>query len=330
MTIDTGGAFLSLRYDLRAPAFGAPAAALYQAALEQCAWAEEHGFLMATLSEHHGSDDGYCPSPLVMAAAIAGRTRHLRMMIAALVVPLYDPVRLAEDLAVLDLASGGRVDLILGAGYREEELAMYGRTLDDRIPMLEEGVEVLRQAWTGEEFEYRGRRLRVTPRPARPEGPGLLLGGSSRGAARRAARLGLGFLPVDATVWGYYQEACRELGQEVGPAPGLDQPRFIHVADDPDEAWARIAPHAFHDTNVYGSWLADANERGPYETTDDVDSLRESGAYIVITPDDCVARIRETGGLMLHPLMGGLDPDLAWESLELIGSKVIPRLAQPA
>ena len=324
------GAFLSLRYDMRAPAFGPPAEVLYKAALEQCAWAEDHGFGMATLSEHHGADDGYCPSPLVMAAAIAGRTRNLRLMIAALVLPLYDPIRLAEDLAVLDLASGGRVDLILGAGYRAEELAMFGHTLDDRIPLLEEGIAVLQQAWTGEEFEYRGRRVRVTPRPARPDGPGLILGGASRAAARRAARLGLSFLPVDETIWAHYQDACRELGREVGPAPALDGPRFIHVAEDPDRAWARIAPHAFHDTNVYGSWLADANERGPYESTDDVDSLRTSGAYVVITPDECVEMVRKTGSLLLHPLMGGLDPDLAWESLELVANKVLPGLAEPA
>ena len=224
------GAFLSLRYDLRAPAFGAPAEALYRAALEQCAWAEDNGFLMATLSEHHGSDDGYCPSPLVMAAAIAGRTRHLRIMIAALVLPLYDPIRLAEDLAVLDLASGGRVDLILGAGYRHEELAMFGRTLDERIPLLEEGIEVLRHAWTGEEFEYRGRRVRVTPRPGPPRGAGPAARRvRRRPAARRAARLGLGFLPVDATVWPHYPEACRELGQErrarPRPRPAPVRPR---------------------------------------------------------------------------------------------------------
>lgn len=324
------GAFLSLRYDLRAPAFGAPAEALYRAALEQCAWAEDHGFLMATLSEHHGSDDGYCPSPLVMAAAIAGRTRNLRIMVAALILPLYDPIRLAEDLAVLDLASGGRIDLILGAGYRPEELAMFGHTLDDRVPLLEENIEVLQKAWTGEEFEYRGRTVRVTPRPARPDGPGLILGGASKGAARRAARMGLGFLPVDDATWAEYQEASRELGREVGPTPGLGGPRFIHVADDPDQAWSRIAPHAFHDTNVYGSWLADAKARGPYAMTDDVDSLRADGAYIVITPDECVERVRETGSLLLHPLMGGLDPDLAWESLELIAAEVIPRLGEPA
>ncbi|HLM29854.1 MAG TPA: LLM class flavin-dependent oxidoreductase [Acidimicrobiales bacterium] len=324
------GAFLSLRYDLRAPAFGTPAEALYRAALEQCAWAEDNGFLMATLSEHHGSDDGYCPSPLVMAAAIAGRTRNLRILVAALIVPLYDPIRLAEDLAVLDLASGGRTDIILGAGYRPEELAMFGHDMDERVPLLEEGIAVLRSAWSGEEFEYRGRRVRVTPRPARPDGPGLLMGGSSPAAARRAARLGLGFVPVDESLWPPYADACREHGREAGSAPALNGPRFIHIADDPDEAWARIAPHALHETNSYGAWLSSADALGPYRTTDDVDSLRASGEYLVLTPDECVARVRETRSLLLHPLMGGLHPDLAWESLELVASKVIPRLAQPA
>lgn len=324
------GAFLSLRYDLRAPAFGPPAEALYQAALEQCAWAEDKGFLMATLSEHHGSDDGYCPSPLVMAAAIAGRTRNLRILIAALVVPLYDPIRLAEDLAVLDLASGGRVDLILGAGYRPEEMAMYGRAMDERAALLEEGIAALRSAWSGEEFEYRGRRMRVTPRPGRPDGPGLLMGGSTPAAARLAARLGLGFLPVDESLWPPYAEACREHGREAGTAPSLSGPKFIHVSDDPDAAWARIAPHALHDTNTYGAWLASADSQGPYTSTDDVDGLRTNGEYLVLTPDECLARVRETGSLLLHPLMGGLDPDLAWESLELVASKVIPRLAEPA
>jgi alkanesulfonate monooxygenase SsuD/methylene tetrahydromethanopterin reductase-like flavin-dependent oxidoreductase (luciferase family) len=323
------GAFLSLRYDLRAPAFGTPAEALYSAALDQIAWAEDHGFLMVSLSEHHGSDDGYCPSPLVMAAAIAGRTRTIRMLVAALVVPLYDPVRLAEDLAVLDLASGGRVDLILGAGYRPEELAMYDRRMRDRGRLLEEGIEVLRAAWTGEEFEYRGRRIRVTPRPARPEGPGLMLGGSTPAGARRAARLGLGFVPVDASLWAPYEEECRRLGREPGAAFDVTTPRFVHVADDPDAAWARIAPHAMHETNSYGAWLASAEALGPYTPADDADALRASGDYLVLTPDECVALVRESGTLMLHPLMGGLDPDLAWESLELVASKVIPRLGAP-
>jgi alkanesulfonate monooxygenase SsuD/methylene tetrahydromethanopterin reductase-like flavin-dependent oxidoreductase (luciferase family) len=320
------GLQLGLRYDLRSPAFGPPAEALYRAALEQAEWAERHGFGSVTLSEHHGSDDGYCPSPVVVAGAMAGRTRSIRIVIAALLMPLYDPIRLAEDLAVLDLASGGRVDLVVGAGYRPEELAMYGRTLDDRVPLVEEGVAVLRSAWSGEEFEYRGRRVRVTPRPLRPRGPALLMAGATKGAARRAARLGDGFIPVDTSLWPVYEAECRKLGREPGPAPADTGPLFIHVADDPDEAWARIAPHALHETNSYGEWLTAAEGIARYTPSDDADALRAGGAYAVLTPDECVEMARSTGALRLHPLMGGLPPDLSWESLELVASKVLPRL----
>jgi alkanesulfonate monooxygenase SsuD/methylene tetrahydromethanopterin reductase-like flavin-dependent oxidoreductase (luciferase family) len=325
----TEGVRLSLRYDLRAPAFGPPAQALYAAALEQCVWAEDRGFDSVAVSEHHGSDDGYCPSPLVLAAAITGRTRSLRVMVAALVLPLYDPIRLAEDLAVLDLASGGRVDVVIGAGYRPEELAMYGRVMDDRVPLVEEGVAALRAAWSGEEFEYRGRRVRVTPTPSRPGGPMLLMGGATPGAARRAARLGDGFIPVDASLWPVYEAACRDLGREPGPPPPPNGPLFIHVADDPERAWSRIAPHALHETNSYGSWLTSAEGIAVYTPMDDPQALRASGMYAVVTPDECLAMARANGALRLHPLMGGLPPDLAWESLELVATKVLPRLQAP-
>ena len=99
MTSDDG-VRLSLRYDLRAPAFGPPAEALYAAALEQSEWAEGQGFELVNLTEHHASDDGYCPSPLVLAAAITGRTRSLRVLVAALVLPLYDPIRTRVSVAM--------------------------------------------------------------------------------------------------------------------------------------------------------------------------------------------------------------------------------------
>jgi alkanesulfonate monooxygenase SsuD/methylene tetrahydromethanopterin reductase-like flavin-dependent oxidoreductase (luciferase family) len=282
---------------------------------------------MVAVSEHHGADDGYCPSPLVVAAAIAGRTRSVRILVSALVLPLYDPLRLAEDLAVLDLASAGRVDVIIGAGYLPSELAMFDRRMDERVALVEEGIGVLRAAWTGEEFEYRGRRVKVTPRPVRPRGPALLMGGSTPAAARRAARLGDGFVPVDGALWPVYEAACRELGRNPGPAPALAGPSFVHVALDPDEAWSRIAPHALHETNSYGAWLANAQGVARYTPTDDTDALRASGRYAVVTPDECVALASSTGALRLHPLMGGLPPELAWESLELVASDVLPRLA---
>src|SRR5690349_18375772 len=102
-----------LRFDMRAPEIGASTADLYSAATDMCEWAENHGALAAVLCEHHGSHDGYLPSPLILASAIAARTKRLPITIAALLLPFYDTVRLAEDMAVLDLISKGRVSYIL-------------------------------------------------------------------------------------------------------------------------------------------------------------------------------------------------------------------------
>ena len=124
---------LTLRYDMRSPDFGAPAPLLYQAALEQSAWAEERLRVDAvSVSEHHHCEDGYCPSPLVLAAGIAGATTRAAITVAATVVPLHDPVRLAEDIAVAGLISGGRLVIVLAAGYRPVEFDMLGRDFDSR------------------------------------------------------------------------------------------------------------------------------------------------------------------------------------------------------
>src|SRR6266513_5043746 len=181
-------AMLGLRYDLRAPSWGsATHAEMYAACLDQARWGDERGIDFVVLSEHHGAEDGYIPAPVTMAAAVAGRTRRIGIHIAAILVPLHDPVRLAEELAVLDLASGGRVSFVAGVGYRYEEFEMAGVDRKERGKLLEEYVDVLRKAWTGEPFEWRGRTIRVTPRPASP--PMILMGGSTESAARRAARL---------------------------------------------------------------------------------------------------------------------------------------------
>src|SRR5438552_8678963 len=115
-------AMIAIRYDLRVPPFATTThAALYSACLDQCAWADELGLDTVVLSEHHGVGDGYLPAPLTLAAVIGGRTKRIRINIAAVLVPLHDPVRLAEQLAVLDLASESRVSFVAGLGYRAEE-----------------------------------------------------------------------------------------------------------------------------------------------------------------------------------------------------------------
>src|ERR687891_990776 len=237
-------AMLGLRYDLRAPTWGsATHAELYAACLEQVAWGDAHGLDFVVLSEHHGADDGYVPAPVTMAAAVAGRTRRIGINIAAILVPLHDPVRLAEELAVLDLASGGRVSFVAGVGYRYEEFEMAGVDRKQRGKLLEEYVDVMRKAWTGEPFEWRGRTVQVTPSPATKPHPTMMIGGSTEKAARRAARMQLGFFPAygDPALGTAYDDECAKVGFTGGFYSLPGNLGFVHVADDPDAAWAKIA-----------------------------------------------------------------------------------------
>ncbi len=96
----------TLRFDMRAPGWAGSAADLYAAAIDMCEWAETRGAALAVLSEHHGTDDGHLPAPLMLASAIAARTRSLAILLAAVPIPLWDPVRLAEEMSVLDLIAG--------------------------------------------------------------------------------------------------------------------------------------------------------------------------------------------------------------------------------
>jgi alkanesulfonate monooxygenase SsuD/methylene tetrahydromethanopterin reductase-like flavin-dependent oxidoreductase (luciferase family) len=317
---------LGLRYDLRAPAFaGVTHAEMYAACLEQCAWADARGFDVVALSEHHGVDDGYMSAPVTLAAAIAGRTARMQINIAAVLVPLHDPVRLAEQLATLQLASGGRLSLVAGLGYRPEEFEMAGVDRRQRGRLLDEYVDVLRKAWTGEPFEWRGRTVRVTPAPQSP--PVVLIGGSTEKAARRAARLRAGFFPAvgDPALAAVYEEACAQHGFTGFVAmPG--GPGFVHVSDDPERDWARIAPHALYDAQTYAAWQTPGQRSQVHTAAKTIDELRASGVYRVVTPDECVALAREHGRVLLHPLMGGLSPTLAWASLELFEQKVLGRL----
>jgi alkanesulfonate monooxygenase SsuD/methylene tetrahydromethanopterin reductase-like flavin-dependent oxidoreductase (luciferase family) len=317
---------LGLRYDLRAPAFaGVTHAELYAACLDQCVWAEAHGFDVVALSEHHGVDDGYMSAPVTLAAAIAGRTRRLQLNIAAVLVPLHDPVRLAEQLAVVQLVSGGRLSLVAGMGYRDEEFQMAGIDRRQRGRLFDEYVGVMRQAWSGEPFEWRGRTVRATPVPPSP--PMVLIGGSTEKAARRAARLHAGFFPAiaDAALAAAYEEECARQGF-TGFVVMPGGPGFVHVSNDPERDWARIAPHALYDARTYAAWQPPGQRSQVHVAGNTLDELRRSGVYRVVTPDECVALAEEYGRVLLHPLMGGLSPTLAWESLELFERAVLPRL----
>jgi alkanesulfonate monooxygenase SsuD/methylene tetrahydromethanopterin reductase-like flavin-dependent oxidoreductase (luciferase family) len=326
-------AFFTMRFDLRNPDFsGVSTADRYDAALEMCAFAEQQGFVALILSEHHGSDDGYLPSALTFAAAVAARTTTVRLVIAAVVASLHDPLHLAEQVAVVDQLSRGRLTLVVANGYAPHEFTMFDEPLNQRVARVKELVSTLRSAATGEPFDFRGRRVLVTPRPYKQRGPKLVLGGSSDAAARRAAELELGFMPTTGQPWEAYRVAVLEAGRP-DPGPFLGGTTgFVHLAEDVEQGWQEIGRYALHESNAYGAWVAAAGLQasGVYRPFDSVEQLREAGQYEVTTPADLVARLRAAGPFAtvgLHPMMGGIPPEIAWKSLRLLESEVLPQLS---
>jgi alkanesulfonate monooxygenase SsuD/methylene tetrahydromethanopterin reductase-like flavin-dependent oxidoreductase (luciferase family) len=321
---------LVMRFDLR-NLDQAANPRLYREALEMAAWGEANGFDAVQLAEHHGCDDGYVPTPAVFAGALAARTSKVRLRLV-LVLPLYDPIRLAEELAVLDVLSDGRVTPILAAGYAAREFEMFGVRLSDRGRLMTEGVDVLRKAWTGEPFDYRGRRARVTPRPVQQPMP-IWMGGSSRAAAMRAGELAERFYSNDSALWEAFRARALELGIDRGPAPDIG-PGFLVVSDDPDGEWARMGRYIAAEVETYAKLGASARMLmgdGAAETSrpvqPDLAQLRASNGYPILTPGEAAAYVRRLGPddeIGINPLISGLPAEIAWEHLESFARHVVP------
>src|SRR5690606_36917387 len=166
-----------VRFNLVAP--GASPAALgarYRAALEMAAYADDRGITTVQTEEHHGAADNWLPSPFVLAGVVLGATRRIADTVSAMIGRLHDPLRLAEEIAVLDLIGGGRLVTVAGIGYRPEEYELFGVDFARRGALQDELLETLLKAWTGEEFTHRGRTVRITPRPSTEPHPPLLVG----------------------------------------------------------------------------------------------------------------------------------------------------------
>ena len=324
-----------LMFDMRAPSFGAAPRDLYAAAPEMAAYADERGVDRISVCEHHGAEDGYMPCSLLFLAALAIRTKRARIMPNACILPLHDPVKIAEQIAVTDLVSGGRLDVLVGAGYVPSEFAMFGVSLSDRGHLLDQGVGILIRALSGERFEMNGRTIFVRPLPLQKPYPPLFIGGGVNASALRAARFGAGFAPLKQELMPVYDAECRRLGREPGQKLFFPAAFCVHVTEDPENGWADIMPHASHVVASYARWAAEAsNSSSPFEALASDDAVRQSGMFHVLTPDQCVAYARkcETAGhtLSVQPLLGGLSPEIGWKSLELFCTKVLPRIKASA
>lgn len=316
---------ITISFDMRSPDWAVPTQELYRAAIDMAAFADEIGVDQIGLMQHHGSDDGYLPQPFTLAAGMAAVTSRVRFMLGAVVLPLHDPLEIAEQIALVDLLSNGRLNVIFGAGYVPFEFAMFRKSLKDRAKLMDEGIEIILRALNGEKFEYDGRPIYVRPLPLQAPEDIVLVGGGVPASARRAARFDVGFGPMRPDLVDLYLEECEKAGNAprtfFRPVPNM--PLAIHLCEDPEAGWKAIEPHALHVVTEYAKWAAAEGDasNSPFKGLDNAEALKASGLFQTWTPEQLIGaagKIPNRGTIGLQPLLGGLSPDEGWKSLKLL------------
>lgn len=310
----------------------------YQAALEMADYADSHDFEAIGLEEHHCASNGWLPSPLIMAGMIAARTSKVRINVTALLITLYDPVRLAEDVAVLDLVSKGRFSFVAGLGYRPEEYHALDRSWRDRGRTMDETIEVLLNAWTGEPFDYRGKTIQVTPVPLSRPHPPFFIGGMSKAAARRAARFCLPFFPPMPMpeLESLYLAEVESRGQAGNRNCFVynisSQNTMLFIDRDPASAWSELGPYFLRELQEYASWRSNEVKRPLENDVTTIEELKEQGRFEILTPEQCRQRFSQgdNSHAVLHPLAGGIPIERAWGSLKLYVEEVLQPLRDSA
>jgi alkanesulfonate monooxygenase SsuD/methylene tetrahydromethanopterin reductase-like flavin-dependent oxidoreductase (luciferase family) len=324
-------------FDLRnPPRWRRPWPERYGRALDRAVEAERLGAGAVWLSEHHLFEDGYLPQPMTFAAAVATRTSRVRIGTALMLAPLRPPLDLAEQFAIVDILSSGRVEMGLGLGYRIPEFEAYGRNIKDRFALLESGVRAIRTLW---------QEKTCTPPPVQDPVPGWI-GATGPRAARLAGRLGEGLLWLDPALLEPYVRGLTEAGHARADARMAGLANLI-LADDPEAAWPRIAPHLAYQRDTYNRYgaegRADAALRpatlDPSGAPVNVDELRQPAAeaippsFDVVTPEEAIERLTRwldplpVRHVYLWESIAGMPDDLADRHVELLATRLAPALA---
>lgn len=328
-----------LLYDFRNPAqWYMPPAELYASRLEQIQAAEDLGYDSIWVTEHHFIDDGYLPCMSPAMAAIAMKTKRVTIGSFVMLLPLHNPIAVAEEAAVVDALSNGRLILGVGQGYRLQELNVFGVPPAERGEYFEEGIEVIKRCWAPEAQEYKGRiyhlpKVSVTPKPVQQPHPPLWIGARGIRAVRRAARMSDGWLSGGATAEHYeaYLQTLAEVGKRREDVV-ISAYRQMYVAPTTEQAWAEVGPHLLYTFNNYRRWYAEANDL-PGDSaplaTDPKDVPQ--GWAIVGSPDEVAAEIeRYNKEVQIDHVVAcmqfpGLAPDKALAAIELLAREVVPR-----
>lgn len=326
-------------YDFRnPPQWHRNPADLYAETLDQISWADDLGFSCAWVSEHHFTEEGYLPAVFSALAAMAMRTSKMRLGTSVLLAPLHHPLRLAEEAAVVDAISNGRLELGLAPGYRVAEFEAMGVPKSQRGARTDEIIELLIKAWTDDRVNHDGRHYQfsdvpVGPKPVQDPYPSLWIGGSSLVAARRAARFGCKFMPDSGAAPEVFTEYSDGLAAAGHPTGELATNMVIYVCEDPERGWEEVKEHYFYVYQGYQRWFAEAGDllqvNDPIQSPDDL----PRSTHIVGTPEMVIDAIeqqrdrRHFDRLIFWARPPGLDIEKSSRSLELMATKVLPHFA---
>ena len=310
---------------------------LYAENIELARHAEELGFEAAWVSEHHFSHDGYAPSPLVIGAALAQATNEMRIGTAVAVLPLYNALRFAEDTAVLDVISAGRLEVGVGIGWRSDEFKAFGVPLRERGKRTDAAIDLIRQLWSGQPLPHASGsdgsepEMRLAPRPIQSPGPRIWIGGSSRAALRRAARRGDGIIVSGycAAMRDAYREQLVDAGRDPNIARVASNLRWFMVSDDPERTFHIAAPYVLNWYNHYAAWGLTLEQEPllPVATEED---LRVRKLLTVLSPSDAIAAIQQHAAISNLEFVNikarppGMPIEMALDHLNIWSSEIIP------
>jgi alkanesulfonate monooxygenase SsuD/methylene tetrahydromethanopterin reductase-like flavin-dependent oxidoreductase (luciferase family) len=314
---------------------------LYRAMLDQTIRAEELGYDHVWLTEHHFTEDGYNPSLLPTAAAIATRTSRIRIGTFILLLPFQQPVRAAEDAICVDIWSDGRFDLGVGQGYSYKEFDALCMPRKERSARLREGVDLIQRLWTEEKVTFDGKftqvkDMRLEPRCVQQPTIPMWIGARAEKATRRVAQMGchlMATLGPDPAPW--YIDELKAAGRN--PADfHIAQLRMVYVADTEDQAWEDAQAHIFSMMEFYGEILTEANDAPGdkdiwhYTKPEELRNSAFADAVMIGTPDQVNKKMEkfcqefQCTHFIMSTQLPGLDPKKATRSLEMFAKEVMP------
>lgn len=315
-----------------------PLTEIYQEVLDEAVLGEQLGFHSWWLAEHHFAEDQHNPSQFPLLAAAATRTSTIRIGTYVLLLPLHNPIRVAEDAASVDILSHGRLDLAIGAGPMPNECAVFGIDPKESFGRTYEALEVIEKCFSDEEFTHQGRyftfrNVKMTTKPVQQPGPPIYLAALGPQSLTRAGERGYSLASmVHTPLYPRFLEAQAAAGRTRADFRLLSGPLAVHVAPTRDQAWDE-AERGLH------WWVEFYRRRGMQMPLAPVGELRHDPKaaiygvpFAVGTPDQVIEKLRGYAGLPMdemslqfhHP---GMDPAAVAASMRLFAAELRPEIS---